>query len=200
MTDSLLNAQVTAPGANATAPSGMLRFFVRSFVFASLMAAAGAHAQSQFDGDVDDNAKPWQETTVQLPPAPLQHDLLPFYVSPLATQSFAIDAKSLAVGSDGVIRYTLVAVSSAGARNVSYEGIRCATHESKVYAFGQADGSWARSHHGQWRAIHGYGPNRPRAALATDYFCRELTIAGKAEDMIARIRNQRTLAPQQNGQ
>jgi len=155
-----------------------------------------AHAQSYSDQGFDDEAKPWEEQAVQLPAPPQPKNLLSFYVSPLATQTFSIDAASLAVGKDGVIRYTLVAVSAAGARNVSYEGIRCANRESKVYAFGQADGSWMRAHRSKWRPIQTYGGNRPQAALANDYFCEELTIAGNAQDMLARIRNKETLAPQ----
>lgn len=169
---------------------------VRSWIgLALFFGAAVAHAQSGFDSDYDDKA-PWQETAIQLPSPPKQENLLPFDVGPTATQSFAIDANSLTVGTDGVIRYTLVSTSPSGARNISYEGIRCATYEYKLYAFGQADGTWARSRRNKWKIIHGYAGNRPHAALAKDFLCLEQTIAGKADEMVARIRNRRTLAPQ----
>lgn len=155
-----------------------------------------AHAQSGFDEEFDDSDKPWEELAIQLPPAPKQANLLPFDVSPTATQAFAIDPGSLTVGADGVIRYTLVSISPSGAKNISYEGIRCQTYEYKRYAFGQAGGTWARSRRNKWEAIHGYAGNRPQAVLAKDFLCLEQTIAGKADDMIDRIRNKRTLAPQ----
>ena len=160
-----------------------------------LAFTAAVHAQSRFEEDFDDKDKPWQEIAVQLPPAPLPENLVPFYVSATATQSFSIDTKSLTVGQDGVIRYTLVATSDSNAKNISYEGIRCATFERKLYAFGRSDGSWSRSRRDQWEWIHSNTNNRQHAALAKDYFCTEKTIAGTADDIVKRIRNNRTLAP-----
>jgi len=182
--------------------SGNARAGRRSAAALALMATT-ACAYAQWNDQLgnsgfEDNDQPWQESEITLPAPPQSQDLLPFYVSPIATQSFAIDAKSVTVDSDGVIRYTLVATSSSGARNVSYEGIRCATYESKRYAFGQPDGAWSRSRYGQWRTIHGYAANRPQAVLAKNYFCRELTIAGSAEDMVERIRSKHTLASQRD--
>lgn len=165
---------------------------------AILLVAAAAQAQSRFEEDFDDKDKPWQEVAIQLPAPPKPENLLPFYVSATTSYSFAIDAKSLTVGSDGVIRYTLIATSDGGVRNVSYEGVRCESYEKKLYAFGQPDGSWSRSRRDQWERISTYATNRQHAALVKDYFCQEKTIAGKAEDMIERIRYSRTLAPQSN--
>lgn len=160
-----------------------------------LAFATATSAQSRFEEDFDDKDKPWQEVAIQLPPAPQAEDLASFYVSATATQSFAVDTKSLSVSEDGVIRYTLVAVSDAGARNVSYEGIRCETYERKLYAFGQPDGKWSRSRRDQWERIQGGASNRQHAALAKDFFCLEKTVAGTAADMSARLRSKRTLSP-----
>lgn len=158
---------------------------------ASLQAAAqvGPH----FDEDFDDVAKPWQELAVQLPQPPRQSDLLPFSVS--ATQQFAIDARSLSIGQDGVIRYTLVATSPSGARNVSYEGIRCQSFEKKLYAFGHADGSWSRSRRDQWEPIVRNAANRQQATLAQDYFCDGNIVSGNASVMLERIRWDRRITP-----
>lgn len=133
---------------------------------------------------------------MQLPAAPQQENLLPFYVSAAATQSFSIDAKSLAVGTDGVIRYTLVAISQAGAKNISYEGIRCASYEHKLYAFGQPDGGWSRSRRDKWEPINDNAANRQHSALFRDYFCTGGGVAGNAEDMLRRIKNNKPLSPQ----
>jgi hypothetical protein len=152
-----------------------------------------AYAQSRFEEDFDDTEKPWQEIAVQLPSPPTPENLLAFYVSPTATQSFAIDAKSLTAGADGVVRYTLVAKSQEGATNISYEGIRCASFERKMYAFGRPDGSWSRSRRDQWERIFENSANRQHAALAKDYFCRGKIVAGKAEEILSRMRSQRSL-------
>ncbi|WP_019141964.1 CNP1-like family protein [Noviherbaspirillum massiliense] len=156
----------------------------------------GAWAQSQFEKDFDDQEKPWQEIAVQFPSAPNNENLLPFYVSPTATQSFAIDAHSVSVGTDGVIRYTLVARSEEGATNISYEGVRCQSFEKKLYAFGRPDGSWSRSRRNQWEPIPTKVANRQHAALALDYFCQGNTVAGKAEDIVKRIRYKQPLSEQ----
>lgn len=161
-----------------------------------LVASVAASARDHFEEDFDDADKPWEEVAVQLPAAPKAENLLPFYVSATATQSFAIDAKSLSVGPDGVVRYTLVATSDAGARNISYEGIRCATYEKKLYAFGQADGTWSRSRRDKWERISTNAANRQHAALFKDYFCVELTVGGSAQDMINRIRYNKPLTSQ----
>ncbi|MDB5729586.1 MAG: hypothetical protein JWQ00_2791 [Noviherbaspirillum sp.] len=164
-------------------------------VVAVLSASFSVSAQSRFDEDFDDLEKPWQEIAVQLPGAPMPENLLGFYVSPMATQSFAIDAKSLTVGSDGVVRYILVATSREGATNISYEGIRCESFEKKLYAFGRPDGSWSRSRRDQWERIFENSANRHHAALAKDYFCRGKVVDGKADDIVQRIRSQRPFTP-----
>lgn len=175
--------------------STLFRVMLAATVLASI---AAANAQSRFEEDFDDKDKPWQEVAIQLPVVPKPDNLVRFYVSPTATQSFAIDTSSLTVGQDGVIRYTLVATSEAGAKSISYEGIRCATYERKLYAFGQPDGSWSRSRRDQWEKIQTHANNRQHAALAKDYFCLEKTIAGKAEDMVERLRYNKTLTTLHN--
>lgn len=164
-------------------------------LIAVLLAAVlpAAFSQSQFEEEFDDPNKAWEEIAIQLPAAPQAANLLEFYVSPTATQTFALDAKSLAVGKDGVVRYTLVTVSRGGAKNISYEGIRCASFEHKIYAFGRDDGSWSRSRRDQWEPIVRSKVNRQHAALALDYFCSNLTVVGNEQDMLSRIKNSRTL-------
>lgn len=136
---------------------------------------------------------PAAESEVTLPAAPQKSSLLPFYVSPTATMDFAIDAKSLSVTSEGIVRYTLVVTSKAGANNVSYEGIRCSSAEKKLYATGKPDGSWSPSRRDVWSPIWDVGANRQHAALVKDYFCEGATVAGKAETIIERIRRQKPL-------
>ena len=165
--------------------------------FAALLGIAGvAQSQSQLEEDFEDESKTWQEIAIQLPAAPQAENLLPFYVSATATQSFAIDAQSLSVGSDGVIRYTLVASSAQGAKNISYEGIRCRSFEKKIYAIGQSDGAWSRSRRDQWERIVQNAGNRQHSTLAKDYFCRSLTVAGKQEKILERMRRQQPLTQQ----
>ncbi|WAV91714.1 CNP1-like family protein [Oxalobacter aliiformigenes] len=98
----------------------------------------------------------------------------------------------MSVGKDE-IRYTMVTKSQAGATNVSYEGIRCGTFEFRRYAYGHRDNKWVMSKNETWRPINFYAANRPRAVLTQEYFCDGKGIAGSNEDMIFRIRYNRSL-------
>ncbi len=159
----------------------------------TLAIAPAAQAQGRLDEQFDDETKPWQEIAVQFPAMPSEADLLPFDVSATATQRFALDAKSLTLGSDAVVRYTLVTQSAAGARNVSYEGIRCASLEYKIYALGHADGTWSRARRDQWQPIVNNAMNRQQAALVQDYFCMANSPAGGVGEMLRRLRRHETL-------
>jgi hypothetical protein len=98
---------------------------------------------------------PWKEATATLPPWPKDSDLVEFSVDDPSSQFRQyIDARHLSVGSDGVVRYTLVVESRSGARNVSFEGLRCTPHGAfKIYAYG-SDGRFEKTQ-SEWRAIHG---------------------------------------------
>jgi hypothetical protein len=173
--------------ADRSKPAGISRTVVRAAFLAGF--ASVCSAQTSLDQDFDDQNKAWSEVVLKLPAAPAPENLLPFYVSPTATQSFAIDVASLVVGVDGVIRFTLVSTSASGARNVSYEGIRCLSYERKSYAFGHPDGSWSRSRRDRWEPIVNNAANRTHASLAQDFFCEGQMISGKAEQILEKMRN-----------
>lgn len=143
---------------------------------------------SAFEQAFDDDTKPWTEIATQLPPPPDPASLVRFSVSGGTQYTFAIDAKSLDIGSDGVFRYTLVATSPQGARNVSYEGIRCDTAQKKIYAIGRDDGTWVRARNAQWSPIENLDVNRQHAALQREYFCPDGYAARKPGDVIARMK------------
>ena len=132
-------------------------------------------------------------TPLVLPAAPAKENLLPFYVSPSTTMDFAIDAPSVSVTPDGVVRFTLVITSAEGARNISHEGLRCATAERKLYATGMADGSWSASRNEAWSQIRDVGANRQYAALYKDYFCDFGSVAVNAAAIVKRIRQKKPL-------
>lgn len=135
-------------------------------VLAFLMPPAIA---DQFEDDSE--SKVWQEMEVEFPPAPSPGGLIPFYVSAVTDNQFFIDGATLSAGSDGVVRYVLVVVSSQGARSVTYEGMRCETRERRVYASGRADGVWSKARRNEWTRIQDASANRHHAALFLEYFC-----------------------------
>jgi hypothetical protein len=159
------------------------------FLTVLALACGSVRAESQFEEEFDDTEKPWQEIAIQLPALPAPENLVPFEtISATATQSFAVDAKSLTTGSDGVVRYTVVSTSPSGAKNISYEGIRCHSLEQKLYAFGHANGSWSRARRDKWETIPRHSTNNHHATLALEYFCDGRAIAGSASEILHRIK------------
>lgn len=132
--------------------------------------------------DRDFEEKPWVEIEQALPPAPKAENLVPIYVGPMTEHKFAVDRESVSVSQDGVVRYTLIVISSAGARNVSFEGIRCETAERRLYAFGRSDGSWSKARNNQWVKIQDNTLNRHHAALFKEYFCTTGGLVMTTED------------------
>lgn len=162
------------------------------FAVAALVALVAGCAQpkppSAFETDFDEQAKPWEEIRTQLPPAPTDAGLVVFGVSGATQYHFALDATTLAIGTDGVFRYVLVATSPEGARNVTYEGIRCDAAQKKIYATGRADGTWVRARNAAWSPIEEVGNNRQHAALMKEYFCPDGYAARSVDEVLSRLR------------
>ncbi len=135
----------------------------------SLAAVFDQSSWGKFEYDFEE--KPWVEVEAQLPPAPKQENLLPFYVSASTDNRFFVDSASVTLGEDGVVRYTLVIKSASGANNVSYEGMRCSSGEFKRYAFGRNDGSWGKARNARWTDIRYKDVNRQHHMLYDDFFC-----------------------------
>ena len=136
-----------------------------------LLTPLFAHAGwGEFEYEFD-NEKPWQELQTQLPPYPQDENLLPFFVSAATDNRFFIDRPSISVAEDGVVRYTLLVKSSTGATTVSFEGIRCSSHEKKIYALGRNDGVWSRARTSKWEEIEFKDRNRQHHMLYDDFFC-----------------------------
>ena len=129
----------------------------------------------------------WKEADAPLPPYPKDADLIEFQVSSGATFRFFIDAASLSVADDGVVRYTLVARSPSGIANVSFEGIRCASKSYKVFARGTG-GRWSRRE-GAWQVIEARTIQRWHNVLYFEYLCprhRPIETAAEGADALRR--------------
>jgi hypothetical protein len=137
------------------------------FLAVCLAACGSPGERSDWERQQEGRLAP-SDDQVALPPYPARQRLIEFDVSPTSEFRFFIDPASLSVAG-GVVRYTLVARSPAGADNVSFEGMRCQSGEVRVYALGR-DGAWVPAA-AAWRPIEPRAAQRWHNALLNEYFC-----------------------------
>jgi len=148
-------------------------------------------------GDLFDDlfgGKPFKEVEVALPALPQEADLIPFEFGPTSTtMKFAVDAKSVLVGADGAVRFTVVITSPSGVRNVSFEALRCDTFERKLYAtLPPGASAWVRNRsdgRDGWLRLSQGARNNYAAALGSDYLCDGRSAFGSAKDIVQRLRS-----------
>jgi hypothetical protein len=143
-------------------------------------------AAAQYDDEAELDEPAWKETAYVLPDVPAEASLRAFELSPPSANQYRVDLASLAVNTDGVIRYVLVVKSRTGASSTTFEGLRCETAERRLYASLGSDGSWRPLKNSAWARI-GAGSNNPRAALAVDFFCDGAAPARSREEIINRF-------------
>ena len=139
------------------------------FLLLLLLLAGCAATQPVSDWERENRQRLTAEETPAPPPFPRQSDLIAFYVSPTAEFKYFVDARSLSVAADKVVRFTLVARSPSGVDNVSYEGLRC-PREHRLYAVARADGSWSGKE-SDWREFARGTSLGWQYALALRFFC-----------------------------
>ena len=114
----------------------------------------------------------WEEQQTELPPYPKDEDLLEIHFQrPDSRFRYYLDPGSLAIGTDGAVRYVVVMDSVSGAMNVMYEGIRCSDYDYKTYAFGNRQGQFKSLSNPKWREIPNTGNNWYRHALWKHFLC-----------------------------
>lgn len=108
---------------------------------------------------------------VTLPPFPRPENYLPFDVSATTPFAFFVDAKSISVGPDGAVYYSVMAKSADGGLNVSFEGMRCNERQVRAFSIGRSDQSWSEVRNSRWEPIRGDTRNAQRIVLYGDFFC-----------------------------
>jgi hypothetical protein len=141
----------------------------------------------QFESEFEQD-KPWVELAAQLPAPPKAENLIPFNVSSATLHRHAVDAASISVGEDKVVRYTVVIDTAGGARNVSFEGMRCETGEQRLYAYGQPDGSWSKARNARWEGIKFRSLLSYQKALFEDHFCPDGINVRDAKEAVRNLR------------
>jgi len=128
-----------------------------------------AKTTGKSDWEIQEEQRNFNDGEVALPATPRAENLIEFFPSSASSFRFFVDAASLSVG-DGLVRYTLVARSSSGYENVSYEGMRCSANMIRVYA--RLNGSaWSREPGSDWKPIPPKTVQRWHNDLRDRYFC-----------------------------
>ena len=163
-----------------------------AFLCSSLLLSAPLSALENDDPDLGGGfieAPKWQEAKIAIPPFPNRNDLVKVEVDRVDMPfSFYIDPASLSIDKDGVSRYTVVIESSSGASNIMYEGIRCATHEYRTYAYGTHDGKFSKALSSSWTKITSSGAMAHRYNFRRHYMCNDLDRPLPVRESLQRIR------------
>lgn len=133
-------------------------------------------------------SEPWEESRVELPAYPQRGDLLDVNIN-TAGQPYKvlIDPGSLSKDADGVVRYTVVLISTANVWNVSYEGLHCGNRRFRRYAYG-IDGEWHTVGDPDWLPVAGLGINRYRNIFYDYFMCDPSGRITDAEQILRNIR------------
>jgi hypothetical protein len=170
-----------------------------------LLAVPASAAENAFVTDAEPpvpssvrTGKPWQEADTALPPWPQDADLVELIPDgPDVALRYFIDTGNLQVGSDDVVRYTLVAEGRSGTRNLSVEGIRCTPKGAyKTYAYGAGE-RFVPIASEEWLPIPADDGERWRHDLWRFHFCIPQAFAPRPKiDMVRSLEGR--ISPRQN--
>lgn len=166
-----------------------MKFKSDAWVFArglALLLSLSGTAWGQLLGESPD----WTESTVPPPPAFEVSKLVRFDVAASSSLVYGVDPASISISrGDGVVRYVMVATSAAGATNVMYEGLRCATGEVKTYARYLPDSRWQPVADAQWRSVFDNLPSRHALRFAKAGACDGAAPADSVPAMVKLLKN-----------
>jgi hypothetical protein len=155
-------------------------------VLALVAGAAGAQVKSDWERENEERLKQSEEVVVAPPPL-ARAKLIELELEATSDFRYFVDAQSVSVGPDRIVRYTMVARSPGGVESITFEGLRC-SGEYRVYAVGQpGEGGWS-GRPGNWRPV----PRDARIgqnALMQKYFCpARATAIRDAQEGVAALR------------
>lgn len=129
--------------------------YVALAVLGLLVLSPIVSAQQANTSDLDAEWHDWKEGQVPPPPAWQANDLVEIDMPAGASVRMGLDANTLAPDQNtGIVRYVVVA-RGLSSITASYEGVRCATGEFRVYARQVQGAAWTPSSDDAWRPIKG---------------------------------------------
>jgi hypothetical protein len=143
-----------------------------------------AQVQSEWERQNEERLRQSEERVVAPPPLDRSR-LVELQLEARSEFRYFVDAASLSVGDDRIVRYAIIARSPSGVENVSFEGLRC-PGDYRIYAVGAAGGGWS-GRASSWRPV----PRDERVAqnvLARRYFCPGRAAIRSAEEGVKALR------------
>lgn len=131
----------------------------------------------------------WQEDTPPPPPDFKASKLVDIEMPAASAIRMGIAADTIQPNRDtGIVRYVVVA-RGPSAVNATYEGIRCATGEYRVYARKVQDNPWSEETDSAWQSIRVSegATTRYRWNLARDGMCDGPSVRGSAAQIIREL-------------
>lgn len=160
-------------------------------VCAAAICGIARAGEQQYPGDdpleVYDREEPVAEpeSPVQLPDYPDAESLIEVDTA-LNDFPFTllVDADSVSLDDQGVVRLTLILRSASGVDNVSYEGFQCADRRYRRYAYG-VDRTLRPLAKTEWRYIRKTNQDRHRSTLVNEFICTPA--GGGAGEILRRL-------------
>jgi hypothetical protein len=168
----------------------MRLFRLLALALLSVSTAAQAASEPRYYNDKDGNKAIWQESGTELPAFPQRANLIPL-VAPEQSQGneYFIDASSLLLGTDAVMRFTVVIVSPSGAVNVLHQGLACEPEVIKTYGYGTSTGIMVQRSQPSWRPIIRDGVMGYQFVLMDRYLCDETRRSTTVANALTRLRD-----------
>jgi hypothetical protein len=180
-------------------PLGHVILVIALAVSLAFAAAAPAGRNPDDEKEIPREESDWSEIKgVRFPPIPKVRNLIRLDPESVGTRyEYFIDGPSILLGTDQVIRYTVVLQSDTGVRNVFFEGIRCETMAAKTYGYASRRGGFKPLTSSTWKDVRDrdVGPAAYRLLLADKFMCDSngWPIAGeKARAKLTRAARRRT--------
>ena len=103
---------------------------------------------------------------------------------------FMVDPSSVSRPSTSLVRYTLVARSRSGYRNISYEGLNCADNTWHIYATWDAQSKrWVANGDTTWIHANSVSNSDVHGVLDRNYWCDGAMAAGDPGQLMKRLRS-----------
>ncbi|MFD1712098.1 hypothetical protein FVQ98_04920 [Ottowia sp. GY511] len=160
---------------------------MRCLLAATLLAASIPAGAQYANADLAD----WKEGTVPPPPAYSLSGLVDIEMPRGSSVRMGVDPNTIALNHDtGIVRYVAVA-RGPSAVNATYEGIRCATGEFRIYARQVQGGEWTMNSETDWKAMQGQNNIMVKhpLQLARGGMCMGSTLRQDAKDIVRELKS-----------